>query len=211
MILPLKGYAYIRQCWTTAPEVHKLLLMTPFKTLNLISRAAARERGKKRYFTGKPCRHGHLISRLVSSGKCVECELRRTLIRNARPIRRLRGWDPEIERSYKHTRRARMRNAPGKFTLSNIRCLFDQQQGRCRECSIPITLKLCHIDHVIPLARGGSNWPFNLRLTCAGCNLEKNDKTVSEHKALKISSTDHLAAPGGVIVRPPMRKLLIWH
>lgn len=39
----------------------------------VISRAEARSLGLTRYFTGKPCKHGHVSERLVSSTKCCEC------------------------------------------------------------------------------------------------------------------------------------------
>lgn len=38
-----------------------------------ISRKEARERGLKRYYTGKPCKYNHVEERLVSNGSCMEC------------------------------------------------------------------------------------------------------------------------------------------
>ena len=38
-----------------------------------ISRGLARERGLARYFTGKPCKHGHVAERLLSNGDCIVC------------------------------------------------------------------------------------------------------------------------------------------
>lgn len=37
------------------------------------SRAEATAAGEKRYFTGKPCRAGHIAERLVSNFGCMEC------------------------------------------------------------------------------------------------------------------------------------------
>jgi hypothetical protein len=39
----------------------------------IISRKAAREAGAKRYFTGDPCKHGHIAERLEVNGSCCEC------------------------------------------------------------------------------------------------------------------------------------------
>ena len=39
------------------------------------SRDEARERGINRFFTGKPCNHGHLAPRYVSTNRCVQCQL----------------------------------------------------------------------------------------------------------------------------------------
>jgi 5-methylcytosine-specific restriction endonuclease McrA len=42
----------------------------------IITRAEAKARGLKRYFTGKPCKHLHVVERLVSSGGCLVCAAR---------------------------------------------------------------------------------------------------------------------------------------
>lgn len=39
----------------------------------IIKRQDARSQGLTRYFTGKPCAHGHITERMVSSGSCVTC------------------------------------------------------------------------------------------------------------------------------------------
>lgn len=49
----------------------------------IISRADAMRAGLKRFFTGKPCKHGHLVERYVAGGGvdcgvCVECASTRT-------------------------------------------------------------------------------------------------------------------------------------
>ena len=41
--------------------------------MEIISREQAKERGLKRYYTGSPCRHGHLVERQTSDGRCIEC------------------------------------------------------------------------------------------------------------------------------------------
>ena len=40
---------------------------------NIITRDGARALGLKRYFTGKPCTHGHVAERWMSGGKCTVC------------------------------------------------------------------------------------------------------------------------------------------
>lgn len=39
----------------------------------IVNRSEAKERGGKRYFTGKECKNGHLSERFVSCMACVEC------------------------------------------------------------------------------------------------------------------------------------------
>jgi hypothetical protein len=41
--------------------------------MEIISREAASLVGKRRYFTGKPCVHGHVAERFVCNTGCVEC------------------------------------------------------------------------------------------------------------------------------------------
>lgn len=41
--------------------------------MEVISRKEAIEKGLKVYFTGKPCKYGHVAERYVSIGYCVEC------------------------------------------------------------------------------------------------------------------------------------------
>ena len=41
--------------------------------MKIISRIEAQEQGLKKFFTGKPCKHGHISERRVSGGQCLEC------------------------------------------------------------------------------------------------------------------------------------------
>jgi len=41
--------------------------------MNIISRKDARLRGLSRYFTGNPCKHGHIVERTTNSSSCIEC------------------------------------------------------------------------------------------------------------------------------------------
>ncbi len=41
--------------------------------MEIISRKEAQALGLKRYFTGKPCKRGHVAPRFVSTSMCVEC------------------------------------------------------------------------------------------------------------------------------------------
>jgi hypothetical protein len=41
--------------------------------MEIISRKEAKTLGLTRYFTGKPCKHGHVVERAVSAGNCTKC------------------------------------------------------------------------------------------------------------------------------------------
>lgn len=52
----------------------------------------------------------------------------------------------------------------------------------CTKCQkqLPLTRKNRHIDHIVPLSKGGSNSIENLIPMCAACNTSKNDKNKTE-------------------------------
>ena len=41
--------------------------------MDLITRKESKEQGLKRYFTGEPCKYGHISERTASCGKCLIC------------------------------------------------------------------------------------------------------------------------------------------
>lgn len=43
------------------------------KGMQVISKADAKAQGLTHYFTGKPCKHGHVAQRYVTKSTCVEC------------------------------------------------------------------------------------------------------------------------------------------
>lgn len=42
-------------------------------TPSIITRLDAANSGKTRFYTGLPCKHGHIVERFVSGGACVQC------------------------------------------------------------------------------------------------------------------------------------------
>lgn len=82
--------------------------------------------------------------------------------------------NPEKVRILRHIRRARKRNAEGRYSLADVQRLFVLQRGKCPMCRM--SLKDYHVDHIVALARGGSNHPVNLQLLHPLCNMRKTDK-----------------------------------
>lgn len=76
-------------------------------------------------------------------------------------------------------RRAKKEEAGGTYAASDVQKLFKLQQGRCASCSdmlVECGRGRFHIDHVMPIFLGGSNWPHNLQLLCPQCNMKKGAK-----------------------------------
>jgi hypothetical protein len=61
--------------------------------------------------------------------------------------------------------------------------------GQCNECHKKIQSKGMHIDHIIPLASGGTNESENLQVLCKKCHFEKS-KEEQEQGYVKISETE---------------------
>ncbi|MDQ2762007.1 MAG: HNH endonuclease [Pseudomonadota bacterium] len=51
--------------------------------------------------------------------------------------------------------------------------VWSRDGGSCVRCG---STERLHFDHVIPVAKGGSNEGANIQLLCQPCNLKKSDK-----------------------------------
>lgn len=88
--------------------------------------------------------------------------------------------NPDRITASSHRRRARKQNNGGDYTRNDIRVQFKTQKGRCWWCQDELVEGNTHIDHRIPISRGGSNAPENLCLSCKHCNLSKGSKLPHE-------------------------------
>jgi 5-methylcytosine-specific restriction endonuclease McrA len=71
--------------------------------------------------------------------------------------------------------------AAGSHTTQDLRHIYNSQSGCCFYCGRgPIPRSEGHFDHVIPLARGGSNDPENIVFACELCNRVKHTRTPEE-------------------------------
>lgn len=62
---------------------------------------------------------------------------------------------------------------PIDFTF--IPVLYKRQKARCIACRMKLG-RSYHIDHIIPISKGGTNKNENLQLLCRRCNLSKGQK-----------------------------------
>lgn len=87
-------------------------------------------------------------------------------------MRRWRRAHLKSVRFYCMRRRALLAGAVGTCTPEQLQARIDFYGGRCWMCGKPFKA----IDHVIPLSKGGTNWPANLRPACTSCNSRKKDR-----------------------------------
>ena len=74
-----------------------------------------------------------------------------------------------------HANNLRRRKAPGKISASALAEILELQRHRCAACRRSVRGSY-HIDHIIPIARGGTNDRRNIQILCPTCNLSKGAK-----------------------------------
>ncbi len=172
--------------------------------MEYITRAEAKASGAKRFFTGKPCRYGHISERLVSNKKCLTCskiKLNEWRKRNkdhvAASILEWRRNNTDriaaYERDNIESRRARARrwsknNLPTRLAANAARRaakLSATPKWVDRE-AIKQFYKGCppgyHVDHIVPLKSDkvcGLHVLYNLQYLPAVENLKKGNKLES--------------------------------
>lgn len=153
--------------------------------MQVITRKEAQAQGKKRYFTGKPCKHGHISERWVNPGVCLDCaaEIMKRYYEthreaHATSARKWREEHPErnaallgkgtvIQRGYPNA-------IPADFNLEATLPFYEEARRLTRETGIDH-----EVDHIIPLAFGGLHSALNLQVLTAVENRIKGNKVVS--------------------------------
>jgi len=94
----------------------------------------------------------------------------------------VKAWldrNPHKTTEYSRAYRARKAGAVGSYTPDDVERQYRMQNGKCWWCGKTVGQKY-HVDHIVPLARGGSNKPNNICISCPRCNLSKQDKLPQE-------------------------------
>lgn len=154
-----------------SPESFRLLEME----LSILpkTRSQAKYLDEKFYYDNVACdERGHFSKKITKSGGCVQCY-------KEKAKERVQENNATVKAA-SHARRARILNADGTFTSDDVYRIFVTQTGLCTGCLADLILTSYHIDHIMPLSKGGSNWPDNLQLLCPTCNLEKSAKLPEE-------------------------------
>lgn len=86
--------------------------------------------------------------------------------------RRWRAKYPEKKQAADRLNKCRRRGAAGKFTAEDTTRIRLAQRDKCAACAIDLH-GTGQLDHITPIANGGSNWPRNLQWLCADCNRAK--------------------------------------
>lgn len=144
-------------------------------------RQAAKAACQKKYQSTVSCSQGH-GERWVANGNCVACTRakQRTYKRQRDPEERSRAQRNYLAKpgkrdqhqSYIRNRRAKEKLAEGSHTGADIQRLLEGQGHCCAACRCCVKGGY-EVDHIVPIAKGGSNWPNNIQILCASCNRRK--------------------------------------
>lgn len=153
-----------------------------------------------RYFTGKPCKRGHIAERLISNRACVDClnaNTRKYYANNPEKyIERTLNWYFKEHEKHKETKREYMKknkdhynvlrnhrkrgktNRTPKWLTSEMKNqivnIYNEAQRLTKLTGIEF-----HVDHVIPLHGeevSGLHVPWNLQLLTREENIAKGNR-----------------------------------
>lgn len=105
--------------------------------------------------------------------------------RNRQSAIRNRKYQP-VRRTYCRKYRSLKKSQLGlwhNFEVQIEQLLYQSQQGCCFYCGEQLdweNRKNSHLDHMVPISRGGSHGIENWCLACAGCNCRKQGRTAKE-------------------------------
>jgi len=116
----------------------------------------------------------------------IRCEVRYTSPKGQNSYWRFQEWDFEgLFREFQEMRQAREEQSTTKFLRQQERQrvtarvryeVFARDGHRCRVCGNTAEVEPLHIDHIIPISKGGRSDLGNLQTLCQSCNLGKSDQ-----------------------------------
>lgn len=83
--------------------------------------------------------------------------------------------NPDVIRANSRNRKARLRGVGGRHTAGDVKRKHEEQGGKCYWCGSDLN-GVYHVDHVIPISKGGGNGAGNICCACPPCNLSKGAK-----------------------------------
>lgn len=91
--------------------------------------------------------------------------------------------DPEyrFKNLARSQKRYSLRRGASTAELVDRQTIMGRDEATCYICGKgPLDNSEIHLDHVIPVSKGGSHTPDNLKVACASCNHKKHDKSLAE-------------------------------
>jgi len=143
----------------------------------------ALEKGVLYYFTGKPCKHGHVAKRYVTNKTCVMCQGTNSLQwrgsnrdKEQKRISQWRKTNPDKRCATEAKRRANKKNATPFWANQEKIKRFYAKSKKFEQ----LTGIIHHVDHIYPLKSDflcGLHVENNLQVLTAEKNISKNNRT----------------------------------
>lgn len=144
-----------------------------------VSKDKKRERNQ-RYYAENKAREKKRIKRYYEQNK--DKFHQRYIATRDRKLEKQKQWaraNSENIRIRAMRRRSRVKSADGDVTTEEVMMQYKRQRTKCYYCGC-LLMGNYHIDHVIPISRGGRNAIDNIVLACPSCNREKNARLPHE-------------------------------
>ncbi len=157
---------YYRQKYWKDPEKHR----TSRKRSNIKNKDAIAERRKKYYQYNKD---------LILLRDKIYRDKNRDKINNRNQQYYKEHKDDFVFKARERKRLIR-ETKDGTITKESLGHMYETQFHKCDYCECDLDIFGKHLDHILPLTRGGMHTLSNVHWVCPKCNLSKNDKTEEE-------------------------------
>jgi hypothetical protein len=136
-------------------------------------------RGKKRYSENADAIKQRVEKYRLANPEKIKLDQAKYRLKNKNKAKEYfaewRAKNPESFKQYRRNRRARIKASAGKLSRGLEKKLLKLQNGKCACCKQSLGDDY-HMDHIMPLALGGSNTDDNIQLLRAKCNRSKSAK-----------------------------------
>jgi hypothetical protein len=127
--------------------------------------------GRRSHQQNRPARLAYMADYRAANGEKVRAAIARWEQDNPLRVR-------ELKRNREHARRARLRGSFVEYV--DVRVVYERDEGICGICGIFVEIDDFHLDHVIPVSRGGEHSYANTQTSHALCNIRKGAQILEE-------------------------------
>jgi uncharacterized protein YqeY len=122
--------------------------------MEIIQKNDAIKQGLKHYFTGEPCKRGHVSERFVSDRRCMKCSCEDVKRRHLANYEKYREYGREYQKNNRGKMNAQTvkrreilrKRLPKWANIENIRHIYEEAVRKSKETGLEY-----QVDHIVPL------------------------------------------------------------